>query len=113
MESFTEMVDKVRDIYDLYGRRNALQTAVAPGGHSDTEAIRIPVYSFFLKEFLGAKAPLTEEGPVDEPLPEQLICSGTACRSTSASPGSTKHCSRPARRLQPHHRRVERAPSTS
>ena len=53
---------------------NALQTAVAPGGHADTEAIRIPVYSFFLKEFLGAKEPLTEEGPVDEPLPEQLIC---------------------------------------
>ena len=74
MDSFTEMVDKVRDIYDLYGRPNALQTAVAPGGHADTEAIRIPVYSFFLKEFLGAKEPLTEEGPVDEPLPEQLIC---------------------------------------
>ena len=74
MDSFTEMVDKVRGIYDLYDRPNALQTAVAPGGHVDTEAIRIPVYSFFLKEFLGAKEPLTEEGPVDEPLPEQLIC---------------------------------------
>ena len=74
MDSFNEMVDKMGDIYDLYGRPNALQTAVAPGGHADTEAIRIPVYSFFLKEFLGAKAPLTEEGPVDEPLPEQLIC---------------------------------------
>jgi hypothetical protein len=74
MDSFTEMVDKVRNIYDLYSRRDALQTAVTPGGHSDTEAIRIPVYSFFLKEFLGAREPLTEEGPVDDPLPEQLIC---------------------------------------
>ena len=74
MDSFTEMVDKVRTIYDLYSRRDALLTAVTPGGHSDTEAIRIPVYAFFLKQFLGAKEPLTEEGPVDDPLPEQLIC---------------------------------------
>ena len=50
---FTEMVDKMREIYRLYERGDALQTAVAPGGHTDTEAIRIPVYSFFLKEFLG------------------------------------------------------------
>ena len=74
MDSFSEMVEKMRTIYDIYSRRDALQTAVTPGGHSDTEAIRIPVYSFFLKEFLGAKEPLTAEGPVDDPLPEQLIC---------------------------------------
>ena len=74
MDSFSEMVDKMRDVYRLYSRPDALQTAVTPGGHSDTEAIRIPVYAFFLKEFLGAKAPLTGEGPVDDPLPEQLIC---------------------------------------
>ena len=74
MDTFTEMVDKVRNIYGLYGRGSALQTAVAPGGHSDTEAIRIPVYSFLLKELLGAKEPVTAEGPVDEPRPEDLMC---------------------------------------
>ena len=42
MDTFTEMVDKVRNIYGLYGRGDALQTAVAPGGHSDTEAIKGP-----------------------------------------------------------------------
>jgi dienelactone hydrolase len=65
MDTFTGMVDKVRNVYDLYGRGRALQTAVAPGGHSDTEAIRIPVYTFLLKELLGAKEPVTAEGTVD------------------------------------------------
>jgi hypothetical protein len=32
------------------------------------------VYSFFLKEFLGANAALGQEGPVDEPPAQQLIC---------------------------------------
>jgi cephalosporin-C deacetylase-like acetyl esterase len=72
MDSFTEMVDKVRDVYELYGRRDALQTAVAPGGHTDTEAIRVPVYAFFLQQFFGK--PVTVEGPVDEPLQEDLVC---------------------------------------
>ena len=51
-----------------------MRTAVAPGGHTDTEAIRLPVYSFFLKEFLGTNEAVTTEGPVDEPPPEALIC---------------------------------------
>jgi cephalosporin-C deacetylase-like acetyl esterase len=74
MNAFTEMVDKTREIYRLYKRPEALETAVAPGGHSDTEAIRVPVYSFFLREFLGRNEPLTAEGPTDEPLPEELMC---------------------------------------
>jgi cephalosporin-C deacetylase-like acetyl esterase len=74
MEAFTEMADKVREIYRLYKQPDALETAVAPGAHSDTEAIRLPVYSFFLREFLGRKEPVTVEGPIDEPPPEQLIC---------------------------------------
>jgi cephalosporin-C deacetylase-like acetyl esterase len=74
MDAFTEMVDKTREIYRLYDRDAALRTAVTPGGHSDTEAIRLPVYSFFLEQFLGTSTPLAGEGPVDEPTPEQLIC---------------------------------------
>ena len=53
MDAFTEMVDKIGEVYRLYKKNDALRTAVAPGGHADTEAIRLPVYSFFLKEFLG------------------------------------------------------------
>ena len=74
MDAFDEMVGKIRNIYSLYKRSDALLTAVAPGGHSDTEAIRMPVYSFFLEQFLGTKEPLTVEGPVDEPQPAALIC---------------------------------------
>lgn len=74
MDAFNEMVAKMRDIYRLYDASDALRTAVTPGGHTDTEAIRLPVYSFFLKEFLGKDTPLTSEGEVDEPANEELIC---------------------------------------
>jgi cephalosporin-C deacetylase-like acetyl esterase len=74
MNAFDELIGKMRRIYQLYGAAEALQTAVAPGGHQDTEAIRIPVYSFFLKHFLGRKTELTEEGPYDDPPPEALVC---------------------------------------
>ena len=74
MDAFKEMVDTIREIYRLYKMSGALRTAVTPGGHTDTEAIRLPVYSFFLKEFLGTSEAVTTEGPVEEPLPEGLIC---------------------------------------
>ena len=74
MDAFSEMVAKMGEIYRLYNAGSALQTAVTPGGHTDTEAIRLPVYSFFVKEFLGIDKPVASEGPVDEPLPEELIC---------------------------------------
>jgi hypothetical protein len=74
MDSFNELIDKMREIYRLYNAGDALRTAVAPGGHNDIEAIRLPVYSFFLEQFLGVKAPLASEGPVDEPPREALVC---------------------------------------
>ena len=74
MDAFNEMVDKMREIYRLLNADGALRTAVSPGGHSDTEAIRLPVYSFFLKEFLGIDAPVVSEGPVDVPPADQLVC---------------------------------------
>ena len=74
MNAFTEMVDKIGEIYRLYKKSDALRTAVAPGGHSDTEAIRLPVYSFFLKELLGREGTIATEGPVDEPPSETLTC---------------------------------------
>ncbi len=74
MDAVTEMVDKMREIYRLYKAEESLGLAVAPGGHADTEAIRLPVYSFFLKEFLGIDTPVASEGPVDEPEREQLVC---------------------------------------
>ena len=74
MDSFNEMVDKVREIYTLYNAGDSLRTAVVPGGHADTEAIRLPVYSFFMKEFLGINTTFTEEGPIDTLPSDKLIC---------------------------------------
>jgi cephalosporin-C deacetylase-like acetyl esterase len=73
MDAFNEMVDKMREIYRICNADGALRTAVVPGGHADTEAIRLPVYSFFLKEFLGIDTPVTAEGPVDKPPVERLV----------------------------------------
>lgn len=74
MNAFDELVSKIGEVYQLLGARPALTTAVAPGGHVDTEAIRLPVYSFFLSQFLNRTAPLTAEGPVLEPPAEALVC---------------------------------------
>ena len=74
MDAFNEMADKMGEIYKLYNAGSALRTAVTKGTHLDTEDIRLPVYSFFLKEFLGVEAPVTAEGPIDKPTPESLLC---------------------------------------
>ena len=47
MDAFNEMVLKIQEVYRLYDATPALRTAVTPGGHTDVEAIRLPVYSFF------------------------------------------------------------------
>jgi hypothetical protein len=73
MDAFEEMAAKIGEIYRLYGAEQRLQTAVAPGGHDDTEAIRLPVYSFFLKTLLGVEEPVRAEGPVEEPPVEALV----------------------------------------
>jgi cephalosporin-C deacetylase-like acetyl esterase len=74
MNAFNELIEKTRHVYRLYNAEHALQTATAPGGHNDIEAIRLPVYSFFLREFLAKEAPVTSEGPIDEPAADKLVC---------------------------------------
>ncbi|MEK7403955.1 MAG: acetylxylan esterase [Acidobacteriota bacterium] len=74
MSAFNEMVDKMREVYRLYHAGGDLRTAVVAGGHGDTETIRLPVYSFFLKEFLGNDTIIAAEGPVDRPPPDKLVC---------------------------------------
>ncbi len=74
MDSFSEMYDKMMEIYALHGAGAALDTAIAPGGHADKESIRLPVYSFFLKQFLALDTTLTAEGPVDTLGAEELVC---------------------------------------
>lgn len=74
MDAFTEMIEPIRRVYRLHAAENALRTAVTSGGHRDTEAIRLPVYSFFLKELAGIDAPVTAEGPLDAVEPEALVC---------------------------------------
>jgi len=71
---FEQLVEKMREIYRLYGASDNLRTATVPGGHADSEEIRLPVYRFFLKEFLGLDTTLTEHGPVDTLKAEQLLC---------------------------------------
>lgn len=74
MDAFNEMADKMQEIYRLYNASGNLRTAVTRGAHDDKEEIRLPVFSFFLKEFLGVETPLAAEGPIDNPPPESLVC---------------------------------------
>jgi cephalosporin-C deacetylase-like acetyl esterase len=74
MDAFHEMAEKMREIYRLYNAGGDLRTAVTHGGHADTEEIRLPVFSFFLKEFLGIETAVAAEGPIDKPPRESLVC---------------------------------------
>ena len=74
MDAFNEMAEKMQEIYRLYNADGNLRTAVTHGAHDDTEEIRLPVFSFFLKEFLGVETPLVAEGPTDKPPLESLVC---------------------------------------
>ncbi len=74
MDAFGEMFDKMGEVYRLYQAGSALDTALVPGGHGDNEVIRLPVYAFFLKQFLGKDTLITAQGPV-ETLPDaELVC---------------------------------------
>ena len=74
MNAFNEMAEKMQEIYRLYNASGNLGTAVTRGAHDDKEEIRLPVFSFFLKEFLGVETPLTAEGPIDKPPDQALVC---------------------------------------
>ncbi|MCP5119834.1 MAG: hypothetical protein GY953_54240, partial [bacterium] len=74
MDAFEEMTAKMREVYRLYDADASLRTAVVSGGHADTETIRLPVYEFFLKEFLGVEAAIESEGFIDLPTDEDLEC---------------------------------------
>ncbi len=74
MDAFNEMVQKMREVYRLYQAEHDLRTAIVPGGHGDSEVIRLPVYSFFLKEFRDLDTTITEQGPLELPSAEQLVC---------------------------------------
>lgn len=74
MNAFNEMLAKSGEIYSLYQAKGSLRSSVTAGGHSDTEAIRLPVYSFFLEQLLGNRTPVTAEGPVEIPPNGALIC---------------------------------------
>lgn len=57
MDAFNEMEVKMREVYRIYNADAALRTAVVPGGHADTEAIRLPVYSLLPQGAPGYREP--------------------------------------------------------
>ncbi|MBW7997859.1 MAG: hypothetical protein FVQ81_15080 [Candidatus Glassbacteria bacterium] len=65
MPYFSQLADGMRQVYELYGAGDKIGTATVPGGHADSERIRLPVYEFYLRLFLGRDVKVTEHGAVD------------------------------------------------
>jgi len=74
MPYFEQLVENISVVYRLYGKPENIRTATVPGGHADSEAIRLPVYSFFLKELLGRDGEITAHGAVDTLPDQELLC---------------------------------------
>ena len=44
---------------DLYGERDKLGLSIVPGGHSDTQPLRVPAFSWFNRHLKGENGPIT------------------------------------------------------
>ncbi len=72
IESVRESYGHMKNIYRLYGARDAIQLIETPGGHSYHEKSRTAIFSFFLKHLAGKDVPPSEVGDIDESESAQL-----------------------------------------
>jgi dienelactone hydrolase len=57
LDGVNRIFNKVRHIYDLHGERDKLGLVITPGGHSDTQPLRVPAFNWF-NRYLKGKEPL-------------------------------------------------------
>ena len=75
MTYFNQLVGEMSKVYRLLGAGEKIGTATVPGRHADSEEIRLPVYEFYMRLFMGKDLNLTQHGAVDTSFTdEQLLC---------------------------------------
>jgi dienelactone hydrolase len=59
LDGVTRVFNGARKIYDLHGARDKLGLVIIPGGHKDTQPLRVPAFNWFNRHLKGAEPPIT------------------------------------------------------
>jgi len=82
LDGVNRIFNQVRHIYDLHGARDKLGLVITPGGHKDTQPLRVPAFNWFNRHLKGEEPPITiiaeklfepEQLKVFKQLPEDAI----------------------------------------
>jgi len=59
LDGVNRVFNQVRHIYDLHGVRDKLGLVIYPGGHKDTQPLRVPAFNWFNRHLKGEELPIT------------------------------------------------------
>ena len=59
LDGVNRVFNQARRIYDLHGERDKLGLVIVPGGHSDTQPLRVPAFNWFNRHLKGEEPPIT------------------------------------------------------
>ncbi|MBT6659702.1 MAG: prolyl oligopeptidase family serine peptidase, partial [Verrucomicrobia bacterium] len=77
LDGVNRLLTKVRRIYELHGKKNNLGLVITPGGHGDSQELRVPAFNWFNKHLKG-KSVLIDKPATKLFQPKQLKVFGNA-----------------------------------
>jgi dienelactone hydrolase len=77
LDGVNRLFTKVRRIYELHGKKSSLGLVITPGGHGDSQELRVPAFNWFNKHLKG-KSVLIDKPATKLFQPQQLKVFGNA-----------------------------------
>ncbi len=77
LDGVNRLFRKVRRIYELHGKKSSLGLVITPGGHGDSQQLRLPAFNWFNKHLKG-KSVLIDKPATKLFQPQQLKVFGNA-----------------------------------
>jgi dienelactone hydrolase len=71
LDGVNRLFKKVRRIYELHGKKSSLGLVITPGGHGDSQELRVPAFNWFNKHLKG-KSVLIDKPATKLFQPQQL-----------------------------------------
>ena len=59
LDGVNDVFNNARRIYGLHGARDKIGLVITPGGHKDTQPLRVPAFSWFNRHLKGSEEPVT------------------------------------------------------
>ena len=71
LDGVNRLFTKVRRIYELHGKKSSLGLVITPGGHGDSQELRVPAFNWFNKHLKGGST-LIDKPAIKLFKPQQL-----------------------------------------